>query len=775
MTQDFGQASAFVATITGDPEAVMSWRMIHDRDKAIPAYNRRGTLRQMWGELCHYNSQGWGIFAVINETDGNGNKLENLAYVRAHYVDLDNIMSAQNLQRAAAWMPAPALAVQSSANKFHVYWPVKAYRDLDGFALLQRKLIQFFESDPKVIDAVHVMRVPGFFHNKGEAYLSHCWALPGYGQQISRDVLDVALFGVNVIAGGYGARTPLGDAEHAAPSLQWLEYGLNCHDPNNLGRDEWISLTAAFKQAGWTLAEPGKLFDIWSRWCSRYTGNDTGENLKQWNDLTETQVGWKSIVNRTPILKAYLNLGDPKQIPAPQAPQQPQPMPMPGPSEPIPDSDPRHGFGEILTADEQERYFAGCYSIIERGEIMGPKKTMMNSTKFNMEYGGKLFVISTGGKTTDEAFKAATRGTQFRIPTVDTTRFLPSKPTNAIVKDSLGRTGLNTYVPANIPRQHGDVTRFLRHLELVISNQQDREILLTWLAANAQHPGKKLMWAILLQSAEGAGKGVIKEILSYIVGKPYFYSPNAKDLGESGAKFNAWMRNKLIIAVDEIRTDEKREMIEVLKPFITETEGEVQGKGQDQKLEDNFTNWFFFSNYKDAIPVNENSRRYAIIFSDIQRAHDLVVRGMNDEYFNDLRGWMEDGGNAMIYDYLLRYPLPKRLPGRAPVTSSWAEAVQKSQSGLERVLSDAVSDGLQGFKGGWVSSMALATRVKTVGQRVTSAAVLEKVIEDMGYKRIGRALRPYLNEDATQKAVLFHLDGNARVTDYAAAQGYDAT
>lgn len=774
MSQDFAQAQAFVAALTGNPEAVMSWRMIDDRDKAVPAYNRRGTLRECWQELCYYNSQGRGIFAVINETDGQGHRLVNLHHIRAHFVDLDNIMSGQNLQRAAAWVPAPSFAVQSSPGKFHVYWPVQPYRDLDGFAMLQRKFAQFFESDPKIIDAVHVMRVPGFWHCKGEPFLSHCWMLPGYGQQTTRDVLEVALHGVNVVAGGYGLRKPLGDAELAAPSLQWLEYGLNLIDPNQIGRDEWISTTAAFKQAGWTLAEPGQLFDIWSKWCGRYAANDFGENLKQWNDLTETQVGWKSLVNKIPHLKAYMTLGDPKKMrvpdqPAPQ-PYTPSPAPVPAPD--APETDPRQGFGEILTPDEQAQYFKGCYSIIDVARILTPKRLLLNSAQFNQEYGGKLFIISSGGKTTDEPFKAATRGTQFRLPTIDTMRFLPSEPTNKIVYDELGRSGINAYVPARIKRQPGDISRFLRHMEAMIGNEHDRNVIYLFMAVNAQRPGHKLAWGVLLQSAEGAGKGVIKELLQYIVGKSYFYSPKARDLAESGAKFNAWMRNKLIIAVDEIRTDEKREMIETLKPFISEIEGEVQGKGQDQKLEDNFTNWFFFSNYKDAIPINENSRRYAVIYSDIQRARDLVQRGMNEAYFKDLRGWMENGGNAAIYDWLMRYQLPAEIPGRAPLTSSWSEAVRKSQSGLERALSDAIADGLQGFRGGWVSSAALAARIKALGMRSTSGQVLEKVIEDMGFHMIGRALRPYLVEDAAQRSTLYHMDVAARVESYGSAQGY---
>lgn len=763
MTQDFAQASAYVAALTGHAETVMDFRAIHDRDKAVPAIIRRGSLSQLWQELCEWNGRGYGIFAVVNETDGAGRKLENVRSIRAHFVDLDNLAARQNLDRAAQWLIKPAFGVASSPNKFHVYFPVSPYQNRDDFALVQRKLAQFFESDPKIIDAAHVMRVPGFYHCKGEPFLSSVFALPGYGSRTSIDMLQIALAGVNVISGGYGLRRPLGDEELAAPSLEWLEYALNCTDPNQLDRASWISLTAAFKQSGWTLAEQGRLFEIWSKWCARYADNDPGENLKQWNDFTETQLGWKSIVNRTPQIKAYLQLGDPKTMPVPPSPVAPAPAPMP-------DDDSRP-TSEMLTPDEQAQYFKGCYSVIEDGKILSPKKILMSSTQFNLEYGGKLFIISSGGKTTDEPYKAATRGTQFRIPRVDHLRFLPHLPPDTVLTDAIGRKGINVYIPPIIKRIAGDVSRFVRHVELMIPHETDRQIFLMYLAANAQKPGRKIPWSILLQSAEGAGKGVFKEVLAYIVGRHYFYSPKAEDLAESGAKFNAWMRNKLMIVVDEIRTHERRDMIEVLKPFISETEVEIQGKGENQKLEDNFTNWFFFSNYKDAIPINGNSRRYAIIYSAIQSVQDLAIRGMNDAYFTDLREWMKNGGNAAIYDWLMNYPVPE-IPARAPLTSSWSEAVRKSQSALERVLSDAIADNLPGFRGGWVSTAALAARVRLLGLRSANVQILEKIIEDAGFTQIGRALRTYLAEDPANRATLYHANPAAQIEHYGIAQGY---
>jgi len=65
MTQDYTQASAFVAALTGHPETIMDFRAINDRDKAVPAINRRGTLSQLWNELCDWNSRAYGILNCV--------------------------------------------------------------------------------------------------------------------------------------------------------------------------------------------------------------------------------------------------------------------------------------------------------------------------------------------------------------------------------------------------------------------------------------------------------------------------------------------------------------------------------------------------------------------------------------------------------------------------------------------------------------------------------------------------------------------------------------
>jgi hypothetical protein len=770
--QDYNQASAYISALCGidAAQAVVDFRFIHDKNKGDPGRSLRATLPQAWADICSYNSAGYGVFVAINELDGQGRELHNVKALRAHVIDCDDVnTSAQSYALATQWNPLAAFAVSSSPGKVHIYWPVQPYADQLRYSTLQRKLIAMFNSDKSITDAARVMRMPGTFHMKGDTpQFVTCHALPGYGQRVTVDTLEAALAGVNVVDGG-GSRAELGDPSHAAPSLEWALAALSSIDPNSLDRAEWITVMAGFKQSVWTLCSEEQAFDYFSQWCARYAANDPAENLKQWKSIRNTEVGWGNLSRRSPQIQAQLKLGAP-------APRNVQPAPSGG-VPPMPTPPPAGGMDdEILTAEQCAEYFKGCFFVERFGTILAPSKRHLNQTQFNGRYGGKIFVIDSMGKTTKSAWEAALSSTLWRIPKVDHIRFLPHRAPFDLISDELGRKGVNTYTPAIIERRQGDVTPFLRHMELIMPDAGDRKIYLDYLAHNARFPGHKIPWAPLIQSEEGAGKGVIKTILTHVMGSTYVHAPNAKELVESGSKFNAWMRGKLFIIVDEIKVDERRDMIEVLKPMISEKEIEIQGKGVDQDKEDNYSNWAFFSNYKDAIPIRQNGRRFAVFYSSIQSANDLLVRGMDGAYFNNLYSWLDyGGGKEIVADWLLNYPIERgAIPMRAPDTTSTAEALEQSRGTLEQLLVDLVSDAKPGFIGGWASSLAFANAARTHGINIKSTHTIARVFEAAGYRKIGRAHREYFQEGPGHRTTLYSLFEKADPTLYGLMQGYGA-
>ena len=780
LQQRIDLAQAWAAALGG---GVFNWRFIHDRDKATPAIKRRGTLDQVWPEACQWNNAGYGIFATVNVMDGtgympngqpipgaHGDTLEHVVAIRAQVADLDDLNAMQNLERAAAHDPAPWFAVQTSPGKAHVYWPV-LLGTVDAFKPLQRKIVPWFGSDKAVIDATRVLRVPGFYHLKGEPHLVTCWQLPGYGKPILQADLATSLAHVTAIDHDGGTRHPLGDPVLAGPSREWVRYAIETMPIDGMDHASFISFLTAFKQAGWTLFDADELREMFLQWCKRFGADSKGDdyNLKHWDSITETELGWKSLLRQNPNLNGAFLFHGAQHVPV-------APVRAIQDVGPIPTTE-HQPTSELMLAEDCKQYFAGCTFVTRFGEILDPLGQLLGPTQFNGKYGGPRFVIAPNNTApTDEPWKAATRSFFWRIPTVDYLRFLPHEKPGAIITDELGRTGVNVFKPANIRRVAGDPAPFLHHLSLILPVPSDQKILLDFIAHNAKYPGHKIPWAPLLQSTEGAGKGIFKSLFRYIVGSAYFHSPQAKELIEGGSKFNAWMRRKLFILVDEIKTDERRDMIEVLKPWISEAEIEIQGKGQDQDKEDNYANWAFFSNYKDAVPINQNSRRFAIFYSAIQSENDLLEREMDETYFTWLNNWFDhkDGGAILANYFANEYQLERgSIPMRAPKTSSHREAIRQGRTPIERAILDAVEIGVPGFKGGFIGTYAASEYLRHNNIRLASAGGLERIIESLGYHMLGRMENGYFQEDQGRaRTVLFHLDKNADPALYPHAQGY---
>lgn len=777
--QDREHTLAFLAAFYG-VDTVYDFRAMHDRDRAAQARTWRGRFVDLEPALQEANAAGFGIHIVINEMDGVGLSIPNVVACRAQLLDLDDFDAGQQLQRVTASATPPHIIVHTSPGKVQCWWKVSPHGDKQLYTDNQRRLIGEYNGDVQFIDAAHTARLPGFYHHKTTPTLVTVAAGPVWGGrlynpwEIAAPLLHIPL------SGGGGDRQDLGHGPWAAPTLDWLGHALRQIDPNTLSRREWIALTAAIKQAGWSHGADA-VRAVWDAWCARYGRNDPRDNHKQWRSIDATSAGWRFLVEKSGIAGDLMaasmpvpSVGPMQTTPAAAVAQPVQA----GPTAPTAPTTVDMG-GNLLFPHEQAAYFQGCFWITSVGKILGPNGRLMDSTKFNGAYGGKNFKLDNEGtKVTDEPWKAATRGIAWHAPKVDHMRFLPEYSFGHTVTDEFGAIGVNVYRPPRYCGVPGDVKPFLDHLARVLPVQRDRDILLAFMAQCIQRPGTKVKWAVVIQGVEGLGKTLFEYIMAAALGASYVHVPAAKELTEGGGKFNGWMRNKLMIIINEVKTDDKRELIEVMKPWITDKRIEMQNKGQDQDMADNPTNYLMFTNWKDAIPINANGRRYAIMYSALQSNADLIRLGMNDEYFSTLYDWAEKGGTAHVVDFLANYQVPADLDGkigctRAPRTSSTDEAIAESRGWLETMILEAVERQDQGFRGGWISSGAVSRLVKDSGQRLPVSRTLGLIFKSIGYHRIGLAPRIFQQEGLPYKSTLYSIIEDADVSTFGVAQSYE--
>lgn len=768
---DFNLAQAFITALTGSPDTVCNWRIINDRVKGEQCINLKGSLSEVASTLEYYNSMYYGVFITINAIKPTSTTctLEDIDYIRTQVVDVDDVLTAQDsYQQAINSSMPPHFAVQSSAGKFHLYWLVEPYVGNDFYSTQQRKLRQLYNGDKSVVDATRVLRVPGFYHCKGEPQLINCWSIYNGPRYNSADIAK-HLETVNVVE-RFSSRRQLGDAELAAPSLEWLKTALYMLNPNEMSRDDWMAITAAFKQAGWCLATEQVLLEIWQEWCSKYTQNDLKENMKLWNSIKDSEVGWGRFGRLTNINAYYNNNPDDPHIRIEHTVSK-EPITM-IPVEAI--EEPTTSFNSpILNVDGKKEWFKNCFFVEREGRIFSPTGRFMNQTQFNGRYGGKEFTLKeAGAKLTDEPWKAALRSSDWSIPKVDHVRFLPQRNQFEVVVDEMGRKGLNTYIPARIKTVAGDVSIWTDYLRRIFNTAEDIKIFNDYIAHCIKFPGYKIPWSILFQSAKGVGKQMIGDVVKKSIGESYTYQPDAEELVSSVSQFNGWMRNKLMIIVDEVRVGDRYDLMNGLKTIITDRRIAIESKGVDQEMEDNVANWLFFTNHKDAFPIDENERRYCIFYSSLQSARNIEDAGLTKDFFDNIYRWLrKEEGYEKIANWYLNYPIAKgSLSHRAPETSSYQEVLKVGRSPLRVLLDDKILIGEKGFRGGFVSFTMFQKAVADSSMRSKPAEhILKAIIESKGLNELGWTAAPVPGEDLTRPSLIYGLKG-LRVEDYERSQ-----
>lgn len=172
--------------------------------------------------------------------------------------------------------------------------------------------------------------------------------------------------------------------------------------------------------------------------------------------------------------------------------------------------------------------------------------------------------------------------------------------------------------------------------------------LIGWLADMIQNPGKVPGTALMFISKAGAGKDLLAEFCSYILGAQYFTSYEQSE--EFYNKFNAKKENKLMIVVNEMSASDKAHS-DVLKAQITQKRIDIQHKGSNTYSVKHCSRYLMFTNNYNSLYLEGGDRRYCLF--------DCVsVQGEFRPYFNGLRAQYRTPTHIKAwFEFLANYSL----------------------------------------------------------------------------------------------------------------------
>ncbi len=231
-----------------------------------------GTLEANWNELCRLNEAGAGIFVTVNETDGKGRNRENIKSTRAVWADLDDgIPDSFPLE--------PSIIVESSPGKEQRYWLCAGLAAEDHAAVLDR-LVSDHKADNDAKGINRVLRLPGFYHQKGDPHLVRVTAASERRYSPAEILRAFPPLPVTKPASKPASGTaPLMDPDHPtaidrARLFRLLAY-IDATD-----RDTWLKAGMALHDASGG-SEEG--YELWCSWAPNAAGKfDESDQRRVW-------------------------------------------------------------------------------------------------------------------------------------------------------------------------------------------------------------------------------------------------------------------------------------------------------------------------------------------------------------------------------------------------------------------------------------------------------------------------------------------------------------
>lgn len=326
---------------------------------------------------------------------------------------------------------------------------------------------------------------------------------------------------------------------------------------------------------------------------------------------------------------------------------------------------------------------------------------------------------------------------QWNMTVVSHKAYLPSAE---VTFEMFGLQWVNLYRPESVPAipdeyspEELDAIDVVReHLRVYLADQRERELLLSWLSWNVQYPGVKIRWAPYIHGVPGDGKSFFSELVAVAMGGQNVRSLNGSTLESN---FTDWAVGYALVAIEEMKQHghNRYDIMNRLKPFITNTSVEIHPKGKASYTAPNVSNYIIFSNYLDGAPVDEGDRRYMFLSSQLttEEAKRLTEEG----YFKRLFSMIHAFPGA-IRKWLLEWKTHPEFDanGRAPDTDVKRTVVEMSKSDLEAAAEDLIEHGCTGVCRDVVSSAHLTRALSSGGGEVPATSRVNTMLTRLGFR-----------------------------------------
>ena len=228
---------------------------------------------------------------------------------------------------------------------------------------------------------------------------------------------------------------------------------------------------------------------------------------------------------------------------------------------------------------------------------------------------------------------------------VDDLKYVPSQPPGIYTENN--RRYINTHKPSIIEPNNVDPGPWIKFMEHLIPDAEERHETNKWCATLMAHPEVRMLYGLLLISeTQGVGKGTLAKILRANVGEWNTSQPDEYDVVESN--YNYWAAHKRLAICHEIYAGHSFKAYNKLKSLMTEANITVKKKFLPDYEIDNWLHVLACSNSKECLRIEDSDRRWLV--------PGMVEDALTIGYWSEFNKWLtEKGGLGAIKQWAIKF------------------------------------------------------------------------------------------------------------------------
>ncbi len=257
----------------------------------------------------------------------------------------------------------------------------------------------------------------------------------------------------------------------------------------------------------------------------------------------------------------------------------------------------------------------------------------------------------------------------------------------------------------------------------------EQKIVLDYMAFQVQHPGQKVHWALLIQGLPGNGKSYLGYVLQRVLGDHNVKMVKSETLHEN---FTGWQKGTQFIVVEEVMARGRMELMNKLKPMITEPWASIREMYKPPYQQPNRFNFLFLTNHTDAVIIDRTDRRYCVLYS-LAPPHPE-----GKKYYEALFNWTDVNAGSLLHYFQQRDLRQFNPKAHAPMTAGKKDLITESMPPLDQFIHERVEDMEWPFNVDLIRACDLVPVLPEFGLRNVTPQAVGKALRRLEYTDLGR-------------------------------------